>query len=341
MTTRETAVAAFLSRAGWAGAIRTPLTGDASARRYERLRCDPRGALLMDAPPESGEEVRRFLAIADLLSECGLSVPRILAEEAEAGLLVIEDFGDDVFTRLVTEEPTREPDLYAAAAGALAHLHPTPPPLHLPPGRRRMPEQAALVLDWYAPEARAARDDLLAIVGDAIDRLPPVPDTIVHRDFHAENLIWLARRDGVRRVGLLDFQDAMAGPMDYDLASLVGDPRRRVSDGARDAAIAAYADASGRDATDVETGMVICSAQRNLRILGIFTRLCLRDGKTRYPGFLPRTWEILTRDLGHPALADLGAFVERHLRPPTPARLDTIRTQAGKFRDRDSAEIPS
>ncbi|MGB3408553.1 MAG: phosphotransferase [Jannaschia sp.] len=337
MMDRAAAIEAFLARSGWQGVRRDPLVGDASLRRYERLNGGPRPALLMDAPPASGEDVAPFLRVADILRARGLSVPEIFAVDVDAGLLILEDFGTALYAKVAQTAPGQEVTLYRAAGETLASMHRSPPPEDMPRYLPLMANLAALSLDWYAPEHRGHRPDLVAAMATALNDPALAQPTLVHRDFHADNLIWLPDRAGAARVGLLDFQDAMLGPPDYDLASLIDDPRRTVTDAARQAATDAYIAASGRPQAEVATGLAICSTQRCLRILGVFARLCLRDGKVHYPSFIPRTWDALLRNLAHPALADLRVVILNTMPAPTEIRLDAIRSQAGAFRGQDHA----
>ncbi|TFL20146.1 aminoglycoside phosphotransferase family protein [Jannaschia formosa] len=336
MKDRSGAIETFLALAGWQDATRVPLAGDASRRSYVRLLREPERAILMDAPPDAEQDVRPFLAVAAELAARGLSVPGILARDTRRGLLLLEDLGDDTYARATAADPGSEPLLYATAAEALAEMQATPPP-DLPRYTDRMPELAALAIDWYAPEAAPHRDALKAAMAEALAHPAVTSDTLVHRDYHADNLLWLPRRAGVARVGMLDFQDAMRGPRDYDLASLIHDPRRAVSPEARQAALGAWQAATGRDPDEIAAGIAICSAQRCLRILGVFARLCLRDGKTRYPDFIPATWAALLSDLAHPALSGLRE-VARALPPPSPDRLDAIRARAGAMAGRERAD---
>jgi len=321
--TRSQAIDAFLAAHGHAGAARAPLAGDASARRYERVA----GRVLMDAPPGSGEDVAPFLGIAARLADRGLSVPRIEAADAATGLVLMEDLGDALYSRHAREAPGDETALYVAAAEATARMQ-TAPCGDLPDYVAQMPDLACLALDWYAPEGKARRDDLRSAMADALDALPG-RRVFVHRDWHADNLIWLPGRDGAARVGILDFQDAMVGLPDYDIASLLHDARRVVSDAARTAAWRRWLDLSGRSGAEAGRGFATASAQRGLRILGVFARLCLRDGKAGYPAYIPRTWELLQRDLAHPALKPLARVVAEAIPAPDAARLDAIRARAG------------
>ena len=308
MSDRETLIADFTLRTGWGAAERRPIAGDASGRRYVRLVRDTGAtAILMDAPQATGEDVRPFLAIARHLLGLHLSAPRVLAEDAVAGLLLLEDLGEGIFARLVSADPANERPLYLAAAETLACLHRSPPPENL---TRFTPETMAelvrIVFDWYAP-ATPTREagDFLDRLRSVLDRTAPEPTVLALRDFHAENLVWLPRRDGAARVGLLDFQDAVVAHPAYDLVSLLHDARRDVTDEARVAALRHFLDLTGYAAQPFAAAAAALSAQRNLRILGVFTRLARRDGKTGYLRFLPRVWRLLLRDLDHPALAEM------------------------------------
>ena len=319
MPDRAAHAAAFLADAGWGGAARAHLAGDASNRRYERLRRGPDRAVLMDAPPARGEDVRPFTRIAQHLRGLALSAPAIIAEDAANGFLLIEDLGDDLFARLLAADPTREAELYVTATELLADLHAAPLPEGIAPyDAPLMGDLAALALDWYA-QAEAtprARTEFADLVTGMCDALAPGAEALVLRDYHAENLLWLPERAGLARVGLLDFQDAMAGHRAYDLVSLLQDARRDVSQATEQAMRAHYVAVTRRNAARFSAAYAALGAQRALRILGVFARLCLRDGKPRYLDYLPRVWEHLQRNLAHPELAPLRRRVAAHLPAP-------------------------
>lgn len=335
---RATAMTAFLNAAGWGDAARHRLPGDASLRSYERLSGPAGRAILMNAPPETGEDVRPFVRIAEWLSSHGLSAPRILACDPDTGLLLEEDLGDDLIARHADAHPADEAPLYAAAAETLAGIQRHAPP-DLPHYPDQMPDLAATVVDWYAPAAYARRDAIRAAMADAIAATCTGPDVLVHRDYHAENLLWLPDRSGIARIGLLDFQDAMTGPAEYDLASLMDDPRRSVSEDARRAALDAWLAATGADPETTGARLAVCSVQRSLRIIGrVFTRLCLRAGRTGYLRLVPPTWTALQRELRHPALAELRDVLDGALPEPDAAWLADTASRAGSMAGRDRAE---
>ena len=343
---RDAKLAAFLRAAGWPRQAARPLAGDASNRRYLRLAETGRGgAVLMDAPPESGEDVRRFVAVTHWLRQHGFSAPAIAAADTARGFLLLEDLGDDLYTLLLAKAPERDAELYGVAVDLLAGLAAIPAPATLGPADGRvalapydaavLAREAALVREWWlpaasgeapSPELAAEFDGLVAdLFGGATALAEPVRDVLVLRDYHADNLIWLPQRKGVARAGLLDYQDALAGHAAYDLMSLLEDARRDTSPELREAMIGRYL--GHRPELDAEAFRAAISslgAQRNLKIVGIFARLAIRDAKRRYLELIPRVWDHLMRDLEHPALAPLARWVARHLAPPEPATLARV-----------------
>lgn len=334
MSDRANAVDALLANAGWSAAIRAPLAGDASNRRYERLALGERSAVLMDAPPDKGEDVRPFLAIANHLSAQGLSAPEIYAADETHGLLLIEDLGDALFTRVVAREPARETELYIAATDALIALHAAPLPDAPDYGPETMSKVAGLAADWYAfgatgDEDNAARERLVSTLFQAFQGLSSWKPVLVLRDYHAENLLWLPDRPAQKNVGLLDFQDAGIGHPAYDLMSLARDARRDVSPETIESMIAHYIDRTGQDAKGFRQACATVSAQRNLRILGVFARLSLHFGKPHYVDFIPRVWRNLMIDLSHPGLSNLAVVVAETLPEPSPSVLATLKEKCG------------
>ena len=337
--TRAEEIGAFLAREGWGWAERTPLAGDASARRYERLRRGFQRAILMDMPPESGLDVRPFLAVTAWLRAGRFSAPEVLGADRARGLVLLEDLGDDLFATLCAEHPNREPGLYRAAVEALADLQRRPPPGEdvgwTPPpyDLAFLMREVRLVPEWYLPAATgapvppdlAAEYDALAETALLAVATPQVP---VLRDYHAENLLWLPRRRNHARVGMLDYQDMLLGhpAYDLDLAPRGRPPRHHALRSAPPCSPATSSSPAPTPRPSPPHASLL-AAQRNLKILGLFTRLCRRDGKPRYLAHLPRVWAHLTRDLAHPALAPLAAFVARHVPAPTPEVL--ARVEAG------------
>ncbi len=313
---RENEIREFLQHCGWDDARRRPIPGDASFRRYERLEGPKGRAVLMDASPDV-EDVRPFVRIARHLIAVGLSAPAILAGDVARGLLLLEDLGDGLYNRIL-DEGADEGLLYRAAVEALARLHGKPVPEDVPPYSDDLfLFEVSLVTDWFMPLAgleisRAGRADFLALWRDLLPLARRVPACVVLRDYHADNLLWLPARDGVARVGQLDFQDAVAGPVTYDIVSLLKDVRRRVSPETVEMCRAHYLTLMPHiDPGVFATSAMIMTAQRNLKIAGIFSRLLGRDGKTAYQRFMPRAWELVTDSLGCHHLAPLVAWLDR------------------------------
>ncbi|MEO5810059.1 MAG: phosphotransferase [Sphingomicrobium sp.] len=311
----------FLARHGWGGARIEPLAGDASFRRYFRVIDDAgeRRAVLMDAPPEH-EDVRPFLAIADHLIAHGLRAPRTLARDLDLGLLLLEDFGDRRVNPVLAAEPQLEQEVYTRAVDTLADLHRLPLPDLQPYDEAALLREARLFPEWYAPAAGlsvdvGAHDEAWrAALAGALARSEAAP-VLVLRDYHADNLMLLD--DG--GLGLLDFQDALAGHAAYDLVSLLQDARRDVTPELEQAMIARYLDRAGvidRDAFLADYAVI--GAQRHAKVLGIFTRLWKRDGKPHYLAFQPRNWALMERSLAHPALARVRAWFDANV--PAKAR---------------------
>ncbi len=306
----------FLETCGWSGARIEPLAGDASFRRYFRVIGDGRSAVLMDAPPPH-EDPRPFVAVAEWLTARGLSAPEIIARDLDKGLLLLDDFGDARLRETLDHEPARERELYELATDVLVHLHRQPPMPELPAhGVEQWLEELMLFPDWYCEALglavdvdgyRAAWTEVLRPVAD--DGLGPVT---VLRDYHAENVMLIGGRKGVAHFGLLDFQDARAGHPAYDLASVLEDARRDVPRHIERAMIDRYLAATGHGAA-FERAYWALAAQRNTRILGVFTRLWKRDGKPHYTAFQPRMWGLLERDLACPELAPVHAWFDDNI----------------------------
>ena len=323
---RSAAIDRFLMGAGWGGTDRVPLAGDASSRRYLRLRRTGESAVLMDAPGDR-VGIARFIAVAEHLLGCGLSAPRIFARDLPAGLVLLEDFGDGLYPALLAADPAREGPLFEAAAEALAALHACPAPDAPDLGPTTLTEQAGLVYDSYLPAFTGrtddpAKGDMQALLAEAFAALPPWRPVLALRDFHAGNLFWLPERVGPARVGLIDYQDAGLGHPLYDLVSLARDARRDVAPATVAGMQACYSAVTG---IEPGTAWPLLAVQRNLRILGIFARLAVDHGKPGYLDFLPRTWALLVEDLEHVSLLRLKRRLLADLPPPTPERIARLK----------------
>jgi len=340
---RIVAMRRFLDRTGYGRATRRRIQGDASTRSYERLTRDgatyifmnspkrPDGPAVRDGKPYSAiahlaESVTPFIAMAHALRGRGFSAPAIFAADRESGLLVIEDLGEELFVE--GDPPVPIEARYEAATDLLAELHGDTPPAIVPvePGvDYQLPHydmeafliEAELLLDWYLPKLGVKINDIKrnAFRSHWRELLLPLttgPQTWVLRDLHSPNLLWLPEREGVARVGLLDFQDALMGPAAYDLASLLQDARVDVPEMMEIALLSRYVRARMRkgpfEASDFARGYATLAAQRASKVLGIFARLERRDHKPQYLRHMPRVWNYLQRSLAHPGLAPLAAW---------------------------------
>jgi aminoglycoside/choline kinase family phosphotransferase len=325
MAERAAVIEAFLAAAGWPGAAPRPLAADASFRRYFRLVRDGESAVLMDAPPPH-EDVRAFHRVQRLLCGLGFSAPRAIRVDETAGLMLLEDLGDRTFTRALADGMP-EHGLYRLAVDLLIELHQRfearpAGAAQLPPyDDERLLEEAALLVDWYLPAlgrppSAAARKAYLETWRRVFPAARRVPDTLVLRDYHVDNLMVVDGRAGVAACGLLDFQDAVLGPLAYDLVSLLEDVRRDVPPALVAAMRRRYLAARPQiDGAAFDVSYAVLGAQRNAKIIGIFTRLCRRDGKPDYLQHIPRTWRLLEGDLAHPALAPVKAWFDREIPP--------------------------
>ena len=330
---RKEALKWFLSGAGWQDAEARPLAGDASLRSYLRLvkPSDGSSRILMDAPVETCGPLDPFIRSTKFLEAAGLSAPAIHCADRVSGFLLLEDLGDGLVSRVVADSPELESGIYGAAIDLLVGLLALKPGPEFPEySADAQSEIAADALWWYhfgaTGEARpkATGDEFRRVIGEMVSAL----DTglvFVHRDYHAENLIWLPERTGVRRLGVIDHQDGALGHPSYDLVSILEDARRDIPAELRNGLIRRYVRASGCSEDELRRELAISGAQRNLRILGVFARLALRDGKPGYIDLIPRVWGHLERDLSHPAVSALAQLVQRHLPPPRTALLDRIR----------------
>lgn len=322
---RDQRRAEFVRAAGWGNAGERLLAGDASFRKYFRLIRPRESAVVMDAPPPQ-EDVRPFVRIAQHLIALGLSAPRILSEDTENGFLLLEDFGDDTFARVLAAGGD-EAELYARATDVLVQLYDAGERSLLPGlgtyGGDALIEAALTLPEWYVPEATGRplpAEDMARYVEawkECLAALPDGTETLLLRDYHKDNLLWLPDRPGVKACGLLDFQDAQRGHPSYDLVSLIEDARRDVAPAVHAACLERYISTAGiADAAGFRTGFALMAAQRHARIIGLFVRLLRRDGKPDYLKHLPRVWRMFENALQHEALSPLRSWVDRILPPP-------------------------
>ena len=323
----------FLADLGVDHAVVRPLAGDASLRKYYRVfgAGPDESMVLMDAPEATCGSLKPFVDIASHLIHLGLSPPRIIYQNREMGLLLIEDLGDELYSSLLKKNPAAEIQIYTCAIEVLAKIRHSHPPKGIPEYSASVQgDLAALSLDWYSqnitdtPIDPAIRETLVHRVASAVDSLGRA-NVFIHRDYHADNLVWLSNRQGLERVGLLDFQDGALGHWSYDLVSLLEDARRDVSLSLRQKLIHAYHELTNETEEAIVHAMAISGIQRNLRIMGVFARLSIRDAKPHYVDLIPRVWGYLTKDIEIANQAEIEAIVKEYMPEPNPDNLNRLR----------------
>lgn len=349
---RLQALRAFLAASGFLEATRRRMAGDASIRSYARLSREDGIVILMNSPrrPDGpaiydgksysaavhlAEDVKPFVAIDRGLRAQGISAPAIHHADLAHGFLITEDFGSE---GVIEGDPPR-PMLarYEAATDMLAALHGRALPETLPLDDAASYDipvfdtealliEIGLMVEWYLPDRNAElnegmRAEFVAIWRELLRKPAAAPCTWVLRDFHSPNLIWLADRSGIERIGVIDFQDTVLGPAAYDVVSLLQDARIDVPENVELTLLSRYIKArrateAGFDAAEFAELYAIMSAQRNTRLLGTFARLNRRDGKPHYLRHQPRIWTYLTRSLAHPSLTGLRDWYLANVPPP-------------------------
>ena len=309
----------FVAHSGWKGAEIDPLPGDASFRRYFRLSRGDETAMLMHAPPPH-EDPAPFLHVAHWLNAHAMRAAAILAEDAAQGWVLTEDFGNDRMRDWLDDHPADEQAAYGAAVDALVALHRLPAGPFPAYDMAVYAREAALLTEWYCP-AQGLQVDTEGYAAVWEETLAPMlarqePGVTVLRDYHAENIMLLDGQPGAPQ-GMIDFQDALVGHPAYDLVSLLQDARRDVSEALEAEMLAHYCAGAGINDEDFLADYARLGAQRNAKIVGIFTRLDRRDGKAKYLAMIPRVWAALERDLAHPALAPVARWFDANI----PARL--------------------
>ncbi|MCF6221043.1 MAG: phosphotransferase [Robiginitomaculum sp.] len=340
--TREQLIVQFLQNNGWGDAKRTPFPGDASSRSYERLtrsheEIGEEQLVLMNAPfmphkdPYStaaklaGSDPDAFICLATALTRRGFSAPRIFATDRDNGFMLLEDLGADLFSQVLTDDPGKEQELYSCAIDCLAAIYRSSFSDQLSArgaqwlvrkyDAQALQTEADLFLEWYVPEFGSAVDETAKaawyeIWADAFTHLNAHAHGIALRDFHADNVFWLPEREAIAKIGLIDFQDALIAHPSYDLVSLLEDARRDVDIDMVGGLISRFCQQAGiPDDEKFSAAYAVQAAQRNAKILGIFVRLARRDGKQRYLDMIPRVAQHFSRDISHPALANMHDWV--------------------------------
>jgi len=310
----------FLRHHGWDDAKTEKITSDASNRKYTRLFKKQNTSILMDSDPTTNESIENFIYFTNQLRKQKFSAPKIYGQDICNGLLLLEDLGSDSFANILKSKPHLENHIYQEAINQLIEIRKNKiPHLTRKYDLKILLQEAVLFSEWYLSPLRASYESshLLKILRVTLQETLKQDTTLVLRDYHAENLMWLPDRRNNRRVGLLDYQDALAGNPAYDIASLLKDARREVPKKLQEELIKYFLKKTNLDHAVFSRDYSILSAQRNLKIIGIFSRLSIRDNKSGYLDLIPRVWKNLQDDLKHPSLNELSEFIKSNSPQPT------------------------
>jgi N-acetylmuramate 1-kinase len=307
----------FLAKLDWADSKVSLLAADASFRRYFRAQhSDGRSAVIMDAPPPH-EDPRPFIELAEFLVQSGFRAPAIWGQDLARGLVLLEDFGDVQMRQYLDLHPEEEVSVYKQAIDILVKLAQKQPAPLAAYDMDTYLREVKLFTEWFMPTMELEVDEnaYLDLWRSHLDSVVnPETKVTVLRDYHSENIMILDNGGQ----GIIDFQDALVGHPAYDLVSLLQDARRDVSP-ALEAEMLDYYRQEADVCKNFDLHYALIGAQRNTKIIGIFTRLWKRDGKARYLHVLPRMWGLLERDLAHPGLVTLKAWFDTYV--PAEVRL--------------------
>ena len=298
-------IAAVLEANGWSDASREPIKSDASSRRYTRLRKNGETAILMDARKIIQEQTVQFCNVARILRYHGFSAPKIYAKNNVFSLLLVEDFGDALFARLMLKQPELEEPLYRIAIDMLLRLRSLLPSKEISVvSTQNLQKMLEPFFDTYMPEESGMQPKKKLILEKLYCHLAELDcslKTIGLRDCHSENLVFLSDRAGIKKVGLLDFQDAFLCHPAYDLVSLLQDARRDLSKNLEYRMIAYYLSRSKDEEISFMRAYRFLGLVRNLRILGVFVNLFHNEGKIFYASLIPRVRSYIEVTLRDPS----------------------------------------
>ena len=296
-----------------------PIKNDASFRKYFRI--DKK--ILMDADPTLGEDISSFININNLLNEFQLNVPEIYSIDKENGFLLLEDLGEDIFSKILDNK--NEEKLYKQAIEILAEIHKKdlnefnysilPKKYSI----EKLLQESQLFIDWYLKKflkldiSKTEIKDFSDIISKIFSSLEPKLEKLVLRDYHVDNLILQSSKVGLKQVGILDFQDAVIGQSSYDLISIIEDVRRPITKDLKTRLIDYFVDLTGYDLNNLKNELAFYSVQRNLKILGIFCRLSIRDNKPNYMSYNNNAWIYIESNLNNPIMKDLQNWIKKIL----------------------------
>jgi len=307
----------FLKKHGIIYSSLNPIEQDASSRKYLRIK-NNENLIIMDSPPKENNN-DRFFYISNYLNQINISAPRVIHFDKRNGLLLIEDLGNYTFNKALKDNIS-EVQLYTKAVDALVLIHNSQIPAHIPHySKKALINEVNLFIEWFCPYAgiklsQNSIDEWHSIWNNYLNPIIQENNKLVLRDFHADNLFWLPKRKSHRRVGIIDFQDALIGNISYDLCSLLEDVRREVSDNTKEKILKYFI--MRNDIKDISTfirSYRILTAQRNVKIAGIFVRLAKRDGKNKYLKMVNKAISIFKRSIKKAELSEIINWMEKHL----------------------------
>ena len=296
-----------------------PIKNDASFRKYFRV--DKK--ILMDADPHLGEDVGSFININHVLREFKLNVPEIFTIDKENGFLLLEDLGENIFSQILNSE--NEEQLYKQAIDVLVEIYKKDLNKFSnftfleKYSVEILQDESQLFIEWYLKKYLKINitdtdiKDFKDIINKIFNNLDTKFEKLVLRDYHVDNLILQKSKLGLKQVGILDFQDAVLGSSSYDLISIIEDVRRPISKDLKNILIKYFIDSTGYDPNQLEKELAFYSVQRNLKILGIFSRLNLRDNKSKYMGYNDNAWKYVESNLNNPTMSDLKVWLKKIL----------------------------
>tara|TARA_A100001015_G_scaffold252216_1_gene291682 strand:- start:34 stop:1014 length:981 start_codon:yes stop_codon:yes gene_type:complete len=313
MNNRDLNLYSFVLNCGFKEEDIIPIKNDASFRKYYRIK--NKKLIVMDAPPDKGESIEQFRAIADIIHTFNLSAPQIVSFDTKQGFMLLEDFGQTSFSNILNKD--NESKLYKKAIEVLIQINKQSKSKEKKISKLKsysidlLVNESLLFIDWYLEKRKGElvssdqKKEFIKILNDFYNNIKPQSSTLVLRDYHVDNLFFLNNQKSLKQVGLIDFQDAVIGSPLYDLASLLEDVRRPLRRNLQKKLLEIYIKAISINGQDAEREMRFFSIQRNLKILGIFCRLSIRDKKDGYLKYLPNAVKLLRKNLQDPFFINL------------------------------------
>ncbi|OGM10720.1 hypothetical protein A2Z67_01975 [Candidatus Woesebacteria bacterium RBG_13_36_22] len=308
----------FLKKAGLVGYDILPLAGDASDRKYYRLKQNKHSLVLMDSS-KTIETMNSFVNVRNYLSSNQFSVPEILNVDIDNGFIVLEDFGDNTLDKYLVKNPKDTKKIYKLIVDLVISLNNLNNPPFLEFNKQFFLDELAIFTRWYMPLIdRFIVDNKINRFNSSWDQAleyllkEDKKQVFVHKDLHCGNLFRLPNRSGVRKLGIIDFQAAKRGSMVYDITSFLYDCRLPLQKDLRDNLIERYMTGNDWNIQKFQNLCDIYIAQRNIKILGNFAYLYKEKGNGKYLNFLPNVWEYVNKSLENPILKEVKTWFKEN-----------------------------